>query len=110
MHESKKRRLEKKGWRVGGASEFLGLSQDESAYVELKLRLSEAVRNTRQRKGLTQIDVARVLQSSQSRVAKMESGDPSVSVDLLIRALFAMGATRRELGRTVGSIEGPSAR
>ena len=110
MHESKKRRLEKKGWRVGGAPEFLGLSQDESAYVELKLRLSRAVKNTRQRKGLTQGDVARVLQSSQSRVAKMESGDPSISVDLLIRALFAMGSTRRELGRTVGSTGSASAR
>ena len=105
MHESKKKRLEKKGWRIGGAAEFLGLSEDESEYIDLKLKLSQALKDKRQRKGITQIDLAHALQSSQSRVAKMEAGDPSVSVDLLIRALFAMGTTQRELGRAVGSRE-----
>ena len=109
MRESKKKRLEKEGWRIGGVDEFLGLSDEESAFIELKLKLSEAFKNKRQRKGLTQVDVAHALRSSQSRVAKMEAGDPSVSVDLLIRALFAMGTTARELGRVVGSRERPSA-
>jgi predicted XRE-type DNA-binding protein len=103
MREGKKNRLEKKGWRVGGPKEFLGLSSEESEYIELKLRLSQTFRTKRKRRGLTQVEVARVLRSSQSRVAKMEAGDPSVSVDLLIRALYAMGTTPRELGRVVGS-------
>ena len=103
MREGKKNRLEKKGWRVGGPKEFLGLSSEESEYIELKLRLSQTFRTKRKRRGFTQVEVARVLRSSQSRVAKMEAGDPSVSVDLLIRALYAMGTTPRELGRVVGS-------
>jgi predicted XRE-type DNA-binding protein len=109
MRESKKKRLEKKGWRIGGADEFLGLSEEESEFIELKLKLSEAFKNKRQRKGLTQVEVARALRSSQSRIAKMEAGDPSVSVDLLIRALFAMGTTPRELGRVVSSRQHSSA-
>ena len=109
MHESKRKRLQGKGWRVGDAKEFLGLSDEESAYIDLKLRLSKALKNTRRRQGLTQVQAARVLQSSQSRVAKMEAGDPTVSVDLLIRALFAMGTTDRELGRVVSSREHASA-
>ena len=109
MRESKKKRLEKKGWRIAGADEFLGLSDEESEFIELKLKLSEAFRKKRQRKGLTQVEVARSLRSSQSRVAKMEAGDPSVSVDLLIRALFAMGTTPRELGRVVSCREHSSA-
>src|SRR5581483_4278956 len=44
--------------------------------------------------GLSQAVVAKRLGSSQSRVAKMEAGDPSVSLDLLLRALLALGATR----------------
>lgn len=109
MHESKRRRLEKKGWRIGGAKDFLNLSDEEAEYIELKLKLSRAFKNTRQRKGLTQIEVARALRSSQSRVAKMEAGDPSVSVDLLVRGLFAMGTTPKELGRVVGTREHASA-
>lgn len=109
MRESKKKRLEKKGWRIGSVEEFLGVSDDESRYIELKLKLSEAFKEERRRKGLTQVEAARVLRSSQSRVAKIEAGDPSVSVDLLIRSLFALGTTSRELGRLVASRERASA-
>jgi len=103
MRESKKKLLQKKGWRIGSAGEFLNLNDEESEYIELKLKLSQAFKNKRQQKGLTQVEAARVLRSSQSRIAKMETGDPSVSVDLLIRALLTMGAPPKELGRVVGS-------
>ena len=39
--------------------------------------------------------------SSQSRIAKIESGDPSVSLDLIIRALLTSGATRQELAQVI---------
>jgi len=80
MRESKKKRLEKKGWRVGGPDDFLKLSAEESKYIELKLKLSQAFKNNRQQKGLTQIEAARVLGSSQSRIAKMETGDQYQSI------------------------------
>jgi transcriptional regulator with XRE-family HTH domain len=47
------------------------------------------------------LDLAAKLQSSQSRIAKMEAGDPSVSLDLLIRSLISLGATERELSRII---------
>jgi len=102
MRESKRTRLEKKGWKVGDAAEFLELSSEESAYIELKLKLAESLRNRRRRRRMTQVQVARLVRSSQSRVAKMEAGDPSVSVDLLIRSLLALGASRRDVGRIIG--------
>lgn len=91
MTTEKKRKLEKKGWRVGSVSDFLGLSPEENAYVELKVRLSKELRQRRQKLGISQVEVAKKLQSSQSRVAKMEAGDPSVSIDLLVRSLLALG-------------------
>ena len=100
MHKAKKDRLAKKGWRIGSADELLGLSPEESAYIELKLNLSEKLRQKRIRKKLTQGDLAQLISSSQSRVAKMEAGDPSVSVDLLVRSLLALGVSRKELGRS----------
>ena len=103
MRKTKKDRLEKKGWRVGTVEEFLDLTPDESSYIELKIRLGEDLRKRRVRHKMTQIDLAKRIKSSQSRVAKMESGDPSVSLDLLIRSLLALGTSNRDLGKIVST-------
>jgi ribosome-binding protein aMBF1 (putative translation factor) len=103
MRKTKKQRLEKKGWKVGSVQEFLGLSDEEAAYVELRLRLADSLRNRRRKQNLSQSELARRISSSQSRVAKMEGGDPSVSLDLLIRSLLALGASNRDLAKAISS-------
>ena len=103
MREQKRKRLEQKGWKVGGVKEFLKLSPEEAAYIELKLKLADGLRKHRRRRRLTQIELARRVKSSQSRVAKMEAGDPSVSLDLLVRSLLALGASGTELAKIVVS-------
>lgn len=105
MDKRKQKRLEAQGWRIGDAADFLGLSPEESALVELRLRLSEAVGARRKRLHLTQSEFAKLLRSSQSRVAKIEAGDPSVSLDLLIRGLLALGATPRDLANAIRPAE-----
>lgn len=102
MREDKRKRLAAKGWKTGSAGDFLGLSVEEERYVELRLRLSEGIRERRQRRHLTQTELARALRSSQSRVAKMEAGDPSVSLDLLVRSLLALGASNKDLAKLIG--------
>lgn len=101
MNRAKRKQLEAAGWRVGSTADFLDLSPEEAAFVELKLRLSESLRRRRQNQSLSQDALARKLKSSQSRVAKMEAGDPSVSIDLLIRALLATGATHKDIAKAV---------
>src|SRR5882672_4772475 len=101
MRDEKRRRLEAMGWKVGTTKEFLGLSDEEAAYVELKLRLADGLKARRQRRRMTQVGLAKSLRSSQSRVAKMEAGDPTVSIDLLIRSLFALGTSALELSRII---------
>jgi len=103
MHEAKRGRLEAAGWRFGDAKEFLGLSNQEAAYIELKLKLAAGLRKKRLRRGLGQAGVARLVKSSQSRVAKMEAADGSVSIDLLIRSLIALGASNPELARIIAA-------
>jgi ribosome-binding protein aMBF1 (putative translation factor) len=103
MRKEKKKRLEAKGWKIGTAKDFLSLSEEESAYIELQIRLAEGLRRRRQVKGWSQVDLAAKLQSSQSRVAKMEAGDPSVSLDLLIRSLIALGVSDRELSKIIAT-------
>ncbi len=101
MDKAKKARLEKRGWRVGGAEDFLGLDAAEAALIEMKVALSTSLRTRRMAKGLTQGDLAKQLGSSQSRIAKMEASDPSVTVDLLVRAHLALGATPKDLAKTI---------
>ena len=101
MNEAKRKRLASKGWKVGTAREFLRLTEEEEAYVELRLRLADALRRQRMRRNLTQADLARIMKSSQSRVAKMEAGDASVSLDLLVRSLLVIGTSNKELAKFI---------
>ena len=101
MRKAKEKRLQAKGWKIGTVKEFLGLSDEESAYIDLKIKLAAGLRQRRQQQGLSQLDLAAKLRSSQSRVAKMEAGDPSVSLDLLIRSLITLGASERELSQII---------
>ena len=101
LSKAKQAKLEKKGWKFGSADEFLGLSAQELAYIELKLALSETLKSKRVSKELTQAELARIMNSSQSRVAKMEAGDPTVSIDLLIKSLLALGVSKKELRRSI---------
>lgn len=101
MDTIKRKRLQKAGWRVGTVREFLGLSAAEAQLVETRVALAAGLKKRRERSKLTQTALAKRLKSSQSRIAKMEAGDPTVSLDLLIRAHLTLGAKRAEIGRTL---------
>ena len=103
MRKAKQDRLEKKGWKVGSVDEFLDLSPEESAYIEVKLRLSDNLRKRRTRKKLSPKQLATLIKSSQSRVAKMEGGDPTVSLDLLVKTLLVLGASDRDLANVIAA-------
>jgi len=103
MKKTKRARLETAGWRLGTVRDFLGLSEEEAAFLEVKLALAKSLRKRRERKRLTQSELAELIESSQSRVAKMEAGDRTVSLDLLVRSLLAMGTTKRELARIISA-------
>ncbi len=109
MNKTKKERLEKAGWKTGSVKEFLGLTPEEERFIELKLALAKYIKTRRQRKKITQVELANVLHSSQSRVAKMEAGDPTVSLDLLVRSLFSLGASPEQLAKVIGSLSTKSA-
>ena len=109
MDMGKQKRLEARGWRVGTPSTFLGLSNEEAALVEMKVNLSQALRARREARGLSQLALAKRLQSSQSRVAKMEAADQTVSIDLLVRGLVILGAKPRDIARALGREAGAAA-
>lgn len=101
MDAKKRKRLEVAGWTVGNTSDFLELTPAETELVELKVQLALLVKELRKNQNLSQDALAKKMGSSQSRIAKIESGDPSVSLDLIVRALFTSGATRQQLAQVI---------
>jgi hypothetical protein len=101
MKQAKQNKLEKKGWTIGSTADFLGLTSEESAYIDLKIALGDFLHSRRKKQHLTQVALAEKLSSSQSRVAKMEKADPSVSVDLLMRSLYALGTENAEIASVI---------
>jgi len=88
----------KHGWVEGSVQDFLELSDADMEYIEMRRTLSRKLKAVREKLNLTQVEVAARLKTSQSRVAKMEKADPSVSADLLLQSLFSLGVKRKELG------------
>jgi DNA-binding XRE family transcriptional regulator len=101
MNSKKKKKLEAKGWVTGDASDFLGLSPEEARFIDLKLALMDSLKAERLKQKITQVELAKMIGSSQSRVAKMEAGAPSVSVDLLLKALLTLGVTNKQLSKII---------
>ncbi len=102
MKKAKRQKLEKAGFEVGDTQDFLELSDTEMAMIDVRVALARALRARRSRQlKISQAAFAKRVGSSQSRVAKMEAGDPSVSLDLLIRCLITSGSTAEEVGRVI---------
>ena len=101
MKATKRKELEAAGWAVGSTADFLGLTPEEEAYIEAKLALARQIRAVRKEKKMSQAAFAKAIQSSQSRVAKMEAGDPSVSMDLMVKSLFGLGVSTRQVAEAI---------
>lgn len=99
MDSKKKKEIEAKGWITGDASDFLDLSPEEARLIDLKLALRASLKDERKKRNVTQEELAKAMGSSQSRIAKMERGDPAVSVDLLLKALMSLGMTNKQISK-----------
>lgn len=101
MDPKKRKKLEGKGWTVGSAQDLLRLSDEEMQIVEMKAALIAAVRKCRERKDITQTDLTKQIGSSVSRISKLENGSPDISFELVLRALIALGVSKKKIGETI---------
>ena len=101
MKASKQKKLKAAGWKVGDIGDFLGLAPEEVQLIELKVSMGQFLKTCRVKSKMTQEAFAKRISSSQSRVAKMEAGDPSVSFDLLVKSAFALGASTKDVARAM---------
>ena len=103
MQQAKRTRLDAAGWKTGTAADFLGLTPEEEAYIEMKIALAQQLKALRKHQHISQTQLAKLIHSSQSRVAKMEAGSASVSIDLLVKSLLALGASRKDLASAISN-------
>ena len=101
MDKKSQTKLQAAGWRVGDAQDFLELTEQELMLLQIKESLSQAVRTMRTRQKLTQTELAKRMHSSQARVARIEGADASVTADLMLQALIATGADRKEINKAL---------
>jgi len=106
MEKNKRDKLKEKGYRIGSAADFLKLTPEEEAYIDIRLDISNMVKAQRAKKGWTQEQLARSIGSSQSRIAKLEAGDPGISMDLMIKSLLRLGTSKKQIGKLLeGELE-----
>ena len=101
--KTRKQRLKDAGFEATSVQDFLDLSDEEISFIAMKLGLARALKRYRTMKlNMSQHQLAELIGSSQSRVAKMEAGDPSVTLDLLVRSMLSTGLKRAEIARALG--------
>ncbi len=101
MDSQKRKKLEANGYVMGDAANLFNLTPEEARLIDLKLALRVSLKEERTKQNITQEELAKVIGSSQSRIAKMERGDPAVSVDLLLRALMALGVSNKQIAKII---------
>jgi len=103
MKKTKREGLERAGYTITDTQKFLNLSDEEMAVIDLKISLVQKLKDVRKAAGVTQKQLAKLMKSSQSRVAMLESGSSDASLELICKALFTLGVSPKEIGKTIAS-------
>lgn len=104
MDNNKINRLKSQGWEVGNTADFLKLSQEEIALIDFKIALTKRLKELRIKQNLSQESLAQKIKSSQSRIAKIEAGEQNISLDLILKTMFSLGATNQDLIEVIKSL------
>lgn len=106
MDKKKRKELEQKGFKIGSTGDYLELTPEEESYIDIRLDIRDLLKSQRTKKGWTQQQLADSIGSSQSRIAKLEAGDPGISLDLMFKALLQLGTSKKEIGKMLeGELE-----
>lgn len=103
MKKVKREPLERMGYRITDTQKFLALSDGEMAVIDLKISLIQKLKDVRKAAGITQKQLAKMMKSSQSRIAMLESGSSDASLELICKALFVLGVSSKEIGKSISS-------
>ena len=101
MDEAVKSRLASAGFRETNVQELFGLSREEMELVETRLALCRLIKRLRAERGVSEQAAARAIGSDQGNVSKAERNDATVSLEWMVRAAFALGASRQDVAHAI---------
>ena len=93
MTKEKIKKLEAMGFKVTTTKDWLRLSVEEEKVIEMRVALAAELEKMRKEAGLTQAQLAKKLGTKQSGVARMINNPDTATIDNLIKAMVAMGAS-----------------
>jgi DNA-directed RNA polymerase sigma subunit (sigma70/sigma32) len=95
-------RLAAGGWKSGSAAEFLGLSPEEEAIVEMRLALHKLLKECMRH--MTQKELAARMGLTAGRITQIMNGYET-SMEQTVRAILATGASLRDVARAIQRAE-----
>ena len=96
-------RMDAAGWKTVTIAEFLDLTPEDMAFIQVRRTFARAVRNRREVSGLSRTALAETLGLSETQIALMEGNASSISMDVMLRAFLAMGATQNDLAEALAA-------
>ncbi|HLK57811.1 MAG TPA: helix-turn-helix domain-containing protein [Chthonomonadaceae bacterium] len=103
MDEETRARLEAAGFRETTVQELFGLTPEENEHIETRLALARLLKQLRQELHLTQKMMAVRIHSDQANVSRAEKNDPTISLEWMLKAIYALGADRERVAKAICS-------
>ena len=101
MKATKKKALESAGYNMTNAAEWLGLSPQEDAIVNMRVNFAMEIERICKEQGITQKALAEKIGTRQSGVARMLNNPSKVTLDHLIRTLLALGTPSKRIASLI---------
>lgn len=97
MDAERKKKLEAAGWKFGDYADFLGMTPEEKAVVEIRLAATREMERLRAENPISQEELARRMGTKQPNVSKLFKNPGKATLDTLFRALLALGSTPKKI-------------
>lgn len=97
MDAERKKKLEAAGWKFGDYADFLGMTPEEKAIVEIRLAATREMERLRAENPISQEELARRMGTKQPNVSKLFKNPGNATLDTLFRALLALGSTPKKI-------------
>ena len=97
MDAERKKKREAADWKFGDYADFLDMTPEEKAVVEIRLAATREMERLRAENPISQEELARRMGTKQPNVSKLFKNPGKATLDTLFRALLALGSTPKKI-------------
>ena len=101
MDTKKRKQLEAAGYQITDSADWLGLTPQEQAIVNMRVNFALEIERVRKASNITQRELADKIGTRQSGVARMLNNPTTATIDSLIKTLLALGASPKRIAALI---------